>query len=223
MTNTDDFYRLISDHQTKHAALDSDYSIKKQKLERFKGSRGYDEDLDAIKREYQKQVKSLAARDKEALKQIVDRMREVNSRRPEPAPTADETSMLQMLRMRDPKSITSDELTRLANSLQTDAARGVLRDFAKINHIFYHQEPKQSTNVSIAATDEKIRFLYAQACELFDDSAQPAARLWAERQAKRYGNKYDVDDLPRRPQITEKREAFGMSTEQLAAFCEAVD
>lgn len=133
----------------------SKYNEAMAKLEKFKGSAGYDEDAKRLEDARKEAVRGLQAEYAHKFDVIIDGMRESAKNRPMTAPTAEELNLLTALKMRE--QITSDELSAAAITLQNSpVALSILDEIAKKQDIHGFHCGTEST-ASILAKIDSLR------------------------------------------------------------------
>ena len=216
MTNTDRLYTAMRDFTNTRRENREIYLRKKKSLEGYKGSEGYQKDLDAAMK-IRKEADEVA---RVACQKIVDEaladMVKKNRSRGVTPPTDEMIRILTVARMMKKPSFPT--LDAIANSLGgnalalaalTDIGREAWKDDPAVIH---HME--FTRNYSAMATDEMgasaahdaIKALGKSCGEIMRGSgAKRAAELAASNHARIYGGKYDPDELNQEePYMTER-------------------
>lgn len=133
----------------------SKYNEGMAKLEKFKGSAGYDEDARRLEDARKDTVKNLQVEYARKFDNIIDGMCESAKNRPMIAPTAEELNLLTALKMRE--QITADELSAAAITLKNSpVALSILDEIAKKQDIHGFHCGTEST-ASILAKIDSLR------------------------------------------------------------------
>lgn len=133
----------------------SKYDEGMAKLEKFKGSAGYDEDAKRLEKIRKEAVSNLQTEYARRFDSIIEGMRESAKNRPMTAPTAEELNLLTALKMRE--QITADELSAAAITLQNSpVALSILDEIAKKQDIHGFHCGTEST-ASILAKIDSLR------------------------------------------------------------------
>ena len=133
----------------------SKYNEAMAKLEKFKGSAGYDEDAKRLEDARKEAVSILQAEYAHKFDVIIEGMRDSAKNRPMTAPTAEELNLLTALKMRE--QITADELSAAAITLQNSpVALSILDEIAKKQDIHGFHCGVEST-ASILAKIDSLR------------------------------------------------------------------
>lgn len=219
--NSDLFYSRAAEYQTKRKDIVDDYEKKLARLESYKGSKGYDDDVAKATKEKDAAIEALKSEYSGYFDIAINAMREANSGRGVTPPSADQLAILQALKLRD--SVSQKELDRAANSCKDNAMSiAVINEIAKKNGYIrgYHSE---SGELAVEAVDRTIDGLKSSLRDFMDYDTPRAARVARDHHAALYGADPNAQPLPKRKLFETKAEFYGMSGDDLTAFCNAVD
>lgn len=235
MTNTDRLYTAMRDFTNARRENREIYLRKKKQLESYKGSAGYEKDLDAAMK-IRKDADEVA---RVACKKVVDEalaaMDKVNSSRGVTPPSDEMIRILTVARMIKKPSMKT--LDAIANSLEGNAlALSALTDIAReaweddpsvIHHIeFTHNyRAMAAKGYDAEKTHDAIVSLGKTCGEIMRGSgAKRAAEIAAANHARMYGGKYDPDDLKQEEPYMTEREFYDRTISvDYDAFAKAVN
>lgn len=234
MSNTNRLYTAMRDFTNTRRENREIYLQKKQSLERFRGSAGYQKDLDAAMK-IRKDADEVArvACQKIVDETLADMVKKNNSRIL--TPPSDETirilTVAQMIKK--PTKPTLDAIARsvggnpLALAALTDIAREAWKDDPNVlNHMEFTRNYNAMATVELGASvaHDAIRSLGKSCSEIMRSSAERAAELAASIHSKHFGGTYDPDDLPQEAPFTSEQDFFERTLSvDFALFSKAVN
>lgn len=190
----------------------SKYNEGMAKLEKFKGSAGYDEGAKRLENERKEAVKKLQAEYSHSFDSIIDGMRESAKNRPMTAPTVEELNLLTALKMRE--EITADELSAAAITLQNSpVALSVLDEIAKKQDIHGFHCGVEST-ASILAKIDSLQ----EAAKRIVTLEKPDSRREQIARANIHNPEYSIDAL-----YSFQYDRDFLSTNDCMAYCAGVE
>ena len=217
MTNTDRVYTAMRDFTDARRANRTEFLQKQKKLEQYKGSPYYSDELKAARKA--REDADAAARDicKKAVNEALQDMQRVNSKRGVTAPTDEQVRILKVLRMM--KKPSKSTLDAAANSMSGNAL--ALAALSEIAHEAYANEPaaldRLTTNYNSRATKElgaesalqAIKELAKTCGEIMNGSgANRKAVMGKEFNARIHGLDYDPDSLPQEEPYKTERDFY---------------
>lgn len=129
MARTRDYFQTAMSFRESLKAINADHKKKLDRLEAYKGSRGYNDDVAKAEKERKEKIAALQSEYRTKFDSILRGMRETALSRPMAAPSQEQLNLLSALRMR--KKVSSDELRQAARTLESSPlALSVLDDIA---------------------------------------------------------------------------------------------
>lgn len=116
ITNTELYYAKMKEFQDKRAELTEAHDKKVKSLERFKGSKGYEEDLKKENDRFEAEMTALRDEYRPGLLTVIGGMMDAIGRRSVSAPTNDQVNLLNVLKMK--KRVTLEECQRTAEAVK---------------------------------------------------------------------------------------------------------
>lgn len=116
ITNTELYYAKMKAFQDKRAELTEAHDKKVKSLERFKGSKGYEEDLKKENERFEAELTALRDEYRPGLLTVIGGMMDAIGRRSVSAPTNDQVNLLNVLKMK--KRVTLEECQRTAEAVK---------------------------------------------------------------------------------------------------------
>lgn len=116
ITNTELYYAKMKEFQDKRAELTEAHDKKVKSLERFKGSKGYEEDLKKENDRFEAELTALRDEYRPGLLTVIGGMMDAIGRRSVSAPTNDQVNLLNVLKMK--KRVTLEECQRTAEAVK---------------------------------------------------------------------------------------------------------
>lgn len=222
ITNTELYYTKMKAFQDKRVELTEAHDKKVTALERFKGSKGYDEEMKKENERFEAEMTALRDEYRPGLQTVFGGMMDAIGRRSVSAPTSDQVNLLNVLKMK--KKVTLEECQRTAEAVKNNPiAVSVVTEIAHdhgIMHSFDHLCPEMSSqrasDIVTGLKSETEDFL------LYDTTR-------ASRLAKRYHEEHygaTEGGLSKRRIFTDQAEFFheiGLEGETLSQFREIVD
>ena len=222
ITNTELYYTKMKGFQDKRAELTEAHEAKMKKLEPFKGSKAYDEELKKENELFGAEMTALQEKYRPELQTVFGGMIDAIGRRSVSAPTTDQVNLLNVLKMK--KKVTLEECQRTAEavknnpiavSLVTEIAHdhGIMQGF---DHLCPEMSSQRASDIVTSLKTETEDFLQ------FDTTR-------ASRLAKRYHDVHYGETeggLKKRRLFTNQDEFFrsiGLEGETLRQFSEIVD
>ncbi len=160
------YFNDITKYRKGMRAIQAEADEALKRLEQYKGSAGYQKDAEAVEEKRLTAVKALQAEVLSSVSETIDGMRKKAKARQIQPPTAEQESILRLLKMR--KTITRNELDQAANSLQDcPLALSVLREIAQDHEIlgFHNSGGRASTEEILSSIDALERFARTS-CEM---------------------------------------------------------
>lgn len=147
ITNTELYYAKMKEFQDKRAELTEAHDKKVKSLERFKGSKGYEEDLKKENDRFEAEMTALRDEYRPGLLTVIGGMMDAIGKRSVSAPTNDQVNLLNVLKMK--KKVTLEECQRTAEAVKDNPiAVSVVTEIAHdhgIMHSFDHLCPEMSS------------------------------------------------------------------------------
>lgn len=145
--NTELFYVKAKAFQDKREEIESNYEKGLKALDRFKGSKGYEEELTKLKEKHEADLTALRDEYRPTFLTIFGGMLDAIGRRSVSAPTNDQINLLNVLKMK--KKVTLEECQRTAEAVKDNPiAVSVVTEIAHdhgIMHSFDHLCPEMSS------------------------------------------------------------------------------
>ena len=116
ITNTELYYAKMKEFQDKRAELTEAHDKKVKSLERFKGSKGYEEDLKEENERFEAELTALRDEYRPGLLTVIGGMMDAIGKRSVSAPTNDQVNLLNVLKMK--KKVTLEECQRTAEAVK---------------------------------------------------------------------------------------------------------
>lgn len=116
ITNTELYYAKMKEFQDKRAELTEAHDKKVKSLERFKGSKGYEEDLKKENERFEAELTALRDEYRPGLLTVIGGMMDAIGKRSVSAPTNDQVNLLNVLKMK--KKVTLEECQRTAEAVK---------------------------------------------------------------------------------------------------------
>lgn len=217
MTNTDYLYQAIKTFTDTRRDNRRIYLERKKQLDAYKGSQGYNNDLEAAMEKRKAADAEARKKCEETVNAALNLMAAVNGKRKLSAPTTEMVNILTVARML--KQPTKPTLDAIANSLDGNAlALAALTDIAKEA---WKDDPNRlaqfTRNYSAQATAElgaedthlAIKALGSRCAAIMNSTGANRARELGADLAKRiHGQVYDPDELPQEEPYTSERDFY---------------
>ena len=213
MTNTDRLYTAMRDFTNTRRENREEYLRKKKSLEAYKGSAGYEKDLNAARKVREDKDAAARAICKKDVDAALQAMQKANNKRGLAAPTEEHVRILQVAQML--KKPTKSTLDAIANSLGGNAlALAALTDIAHeawagdanaLERYTMNYNAQATEEMSTQSAEDAIRSLAKTCGQIMNGSgANRVAEMGKAHNERIYGAHYDPDDLPQeKPYMTE--------------------
>ena len=222
ITNTELYYTKMKAFQDKRAELTEAHDKKVKGLERFKGSKGYDEDLKKENDRFEAELKALRDEYRPGLQTVFGGMMDAIGKRSVSAPTNDQVNLLNVLKMK--KKVTLEECQRTAEAVKDNPiAVSVVTEIAHdhgIMHSFDHLCPEMSSQ----RASEIVTGMKNSLEDFLQYDTTRASRLAKEYHDTHYGA--TEGGLTKRRLFTDQADFYreeGFDPETLRQFSEIVD
>lgn len=219
MKNTEQFYNHVTGFIDEVAEAVTQYNSTVKRLEPYKGSSGYDQQLKEAQAVRDAAVRSIRGTYWSAFQKVTANMREAVRNRPIVAPTAEQAALLSVLQMR--QTMSRDELERASKHLAgCSMALAVLDDLAE-----KHKAKGEPFNTELSADQllDKINGLEQAAIRLIREDVKAADRRNPESAKDcvgEYGRFWWVPQPGADGSVTSGD--FQPNTAAITAFCEAI-
>lgn len=223
ITNTDLLYVKAKQFQDKRAEIIEKYEEDLRSFERFKGSKGYDEDTKKLTEKYEKELSALIDEYRPGFLIALGGMMDAIGKRTVSAPTTDQVNLLNLLKLK--KKVTLEECQRIAEAVKDNPiAVSVVTEIAHDHGIlqgFSHLCPEMSSQTA----SDIVTGMRDGIEDFLQYDTTRASRLANQY----YENHYGSADRPltKRRLFTDKedfyREEMGLDRESLKRFSEIVD
>lgn len=223
ITNTDLFYTKAKQFQDRRTEIVEEYENKARMLEKFKGSAGYDMEMQELTKAKNGKIKAIQEEYRPIFQAIFSGMMDAIGRRSMKAPTNEQVNLLNMLKMK--RRVTAEEVERVAAAVKDNPiAISVLQDIA-----VDHNLPGSLAGISDEMTSEKAATVVSEMLSGMEDylmyDTTRASRMAKEYHEAHYGE--SRAKLTKRALFSNKSECFyeftGMDSASLAQFSSIVD
>lgn len=223
MKNTEVFYTRAKQFQDKRQEMTEKYEKKLKDLERFKGSKGYEDDVKKLKDEHEAALEALRREYRESFRTIFSGMVDNIERRTISAPTTDQVNLLNTLKMK--KKVSEEECRRVAEAVKDNPiAVSIVTEIAHDRGIMRNYD-----DLCPEMSSERASRIVAGMREISEDflsyDTTRASRMVNEHRRELYGT--EIGELTKRTLFTSMegcyQEIAGLSGESLKHFSEAVD
>ena len=223
ITNTELYYTKMKAFQDKRAELTEAHDKKVKSLERFKGSKGYEEDLKKENDRFEAELKDLRDEYRPGLQTVFGGMMDAIGRRSVSAPTNDQVNLLNVLKMK--KKVTLEECQRTAEAVKDNPiAISVVTEIAH-DHGIMHSFDHLCSEMSSQRASEIVTGMKNSLEDFLQYDTTRASRLAKEYHDTHYGE--TEGGLTKRRLFTDQkdfyREEMGFSPEEFSQFSEIVD
>jgi len=222
MKNSEKYFNGVTGFIEDMAEINSKYEKAVKRLEPFKGSEGYNQEMQAVQAQRESDVRQMREIYLKQFRETAEKMREAVNCRPLVPPTPEQAALLNVLQMR--QSLSRDELERAAQQMGgCSAALAVLDDLAQ-----KHKVPGVRFNWDATADDlrGKIDTLERAALKLIQEGADAAKRRVPKDVTscmERYGCFQQVSRKGASVYGGITNCDMEMDTQTITAFCEAVN
>lgn len=222
MKNSTKYFETVSDYIQGMKGIRTQHDADRQGLERYKGSEGYEREIQAAEAKRDNAVSALRDSFWKSIQETTGSMREAAKNRPLVPPTPEQAALLNVLQMR--KSVSRDELDRAARQLEgcpvALAALADLADKHKILGFRYEGE------WALADILDKIDTLERTALELLQKGLNASAQRIPKDVAYCMSSYGIFNQVPREGADTSggvRSEDLVPPTKEISYFCAAVD
>ena len=228
MTNSETFYTLAHEFQTKRGEITSAYDSRMKAIETTKGSEYYLTESKAATEKRDSSLKALKKDYSSKFNAVLRAMSEANNRRTVAAPTADELAIVQALKLRD--SVTVEELERAAAAVcHSELCLAALQEISHKMGFFGHNYLARLDlgGMSVTTVNRHIDALAKETRDYLEYDTKKSARLAADFYTAHYGTSENEPPIAKRKLFESKSGCFaeliGLDGADLSAFCAAVD
>lgn len=159
------YYNSIKKFRTQMRAIQADAEKELERLEPYKGSAGYEKDAAAIEEKRIAAVTAVQAETLNDIRSTIDGMRKKAKSVPILPPTAEQESILRLLKMR--KSLTRDELDQAAHLLEgCPLALSVLREIAQDAGFMGYRGTDKASTEDILRSIASLEDFAAKTCKM---------------------------------------------------------
>lgn len=224
ITNTEIFFVRAKQFQDKRAEIMDEYEHGVETVEKFRGSRGFDEELKRLQEKRDADLTELQEKYRSSFWTIFGGMMDAIGRRSMTAPTNAQLNLLQTLKLK--KKVTLEECQRIAEAVKDNPlALGVVTEIARDNNLHVSFEDLCPEMSSERASQIVTNMKNSTEDFLLYDTTK-ASRLAKTYHENHYGDSTG-SRLPKRKFFENKEGCFlmlaGLDREELAKFSKAVD
>ena len=221
--NTELLYTKMKQFQDKRVEIVDAHEKKLKSLERYKGSKGYEEELKKENEKYEKDLTALRDEYRPSFHTIFGGMTEAIGRRSISAPTADQINLLNVLKMK--RKVTLEECQRTAEAVKDNPiAVSVVTEIAH-DHGIMHSFDSLCPEMSSQRASDIVTGMKNTLEDYLQYDTTRASRLAKEYHDTHYGE--TEGGLTKRRLFTDQndfyREEMGFSPEEFSQFSEIVD
>lgn len=172
MKNSEQYFKTVTGFIEGAKEVSAEYNKIVQRMESFKGSEGYDREIQAAEAKRDNAVSALRDSFRKSIQETTGLMREAAKNRPLVPPTPEQAALLNVLQMR--KTVSRDELDRAARQLEgCPVALAALADLADKHKILgFRYEGERA----LADILDKIDTLERTALDLLREGLNFSAR-----------------------------------------------
>jgi hypothetical protein len=213
----------MKEYQDKRERLVKNYENGVRDLERFKGSRGYNEDLKKLTDKFEDDRKKLIEEYAPGINASLGGMLDAIGKRTVEAPTTEQVNLLNVLKMK--RRVTLEELQRVAETVKGNPiALSLVTEIAQ-DHGIIHSFEDLNPEMSSSAASEIVQTLKDSVGDFLNYDTSKAARLAKDYHERFYGA--TDQELPKRETFEDKEGCFrqlcGLEGDSLKVFCEIAD
>ena len=220
--NTELYYTKMKAFQDKREELTEAHDKKVKSLERFKGSKGYEDELNEENEKYEADLKSLRDEYRPGLQAVFGGMMDAIGRRSVSAPTSDQVNLLNVLKMK--KKVTLEECQRTAEAVKDHPiAVSVVTEIAH-DHGIVQSFDSLCPEMSSQRASEIVTSMKNGLEDFLRYDTTRASRLAHEYHERHYGA--SDEHLTKRRLFTDQADFYreeGFDPETLKQFSEIVD
>lgn len=223
ITNTEAFYTKAKEYQDLRAKMVSDYESKVEKLKKYEGSQGYEDDLEKVRSEHKEALTALQSEYRKSLQTILKGMSEAIGRRKVNPPSNEQLNLIHLLKMRE--NVTQEELDRVAEMVKDNGiAMGIVEEIAHANGIMKNYQ-SMCTEMSSSYAQEVVKGISNGLEDWILYDTGRGGRRANQYFNQRYGT--PERELPKRPVFEDMDGCFyelaGLNHDSLQLFSEAVN
>ena len=223
ISNTDYLFLKAKRFQDERAESTERFEADLQKMERFKGSKGYDEDIKRRRGEYESEQKALIEEYRQGLFPILGYMMDAIGKRSVSAPTSEQVNLLSVLKMK--KKISLEECQRVAEAVKENPiCISVLNEIAH-EHGYLQSFDHLCSEMSSQRASEFVMMMKNALEDFLQYDTTKTSRATNAFHEAHYGA--SGRGLTKRPLFENKegcfKELFGMEKETLNLFSDVVD
>ena len=221
--NSDLFYVKAKQYQEKRQEIVDEYEVRLKALERFKGSKGYEDELKKLKEAHEADLTTLQSEYRTTFLTIFGGMMDAIGKRSVSAPTTDQINLLNVLKMK--KKVTLEDCQRTAEAVKDNPiAISVVTEIAQDHGIMISFDGLCPEMSSQKASDIVTGMRENIEDWLLYDTTK------ASRMAKRYHEEHygaSDTDLTKRTPFEDKtgcfRDLVGLEGDSVRQFTDIVD
>lgn len=223
ISNTELLYTKARAFQDKRTEIIGIYEAALQKLERFKGSQGYEDDVKGLQEKRDKDLTALIEEYRPGFQVVFGGMMDAIGRRSVKAPTNDQINLLNVLKMK--RKVTEEELRRTAEAVKDNPiAVSVVTEIAH-DHGIMRNYDNLCPEMSSQAASDIVTGMKRGLEDFLQYDTTRASRLAKQYYEERYGA--TDNSLTKRRLFNDKTEFYkneiGLEGESLRQFSEIVD
>lgn len=223
ISNTELYYQNAKRFQDERRELSESYEKRMKDLDRFKGSKGYETEVEKLNKRYDDVLTALQDKYRPEFNVIFRGMVEAIGRRTVKAPTTDQVNLLNVLKMK--RKVTLEDCQRTAESVKDNPiAVSIVSEIAHdhgIMHSFNHLCPEMSSQKA----SDLVTSIKNQTEDFLQHDTTKASRVAYKYYQSIYGE--PTVNLTKRPLFTDKescyREVTGLDGDTLIQFSKVVD
>lgn len=222
--NTELLYVKMKNFQDKRVKIVETYEKGVKSLERFKGSKGYEEDLKKLAEKCEADLKALREEYRPSLLTVIGGMMDAIGRRSISAPTEGQINLLNVLKMK--RKVTLEECQRVAESVRDNAiAVSVVTEIAH-DHGIMQSFDDLCPEMSSKKAAEIVTGIKNGLDDYLQFDTTKASRIARDYYENTYGGAINTP-LPKRLLFSDQAEFYrkeiGLEGESLRQFSEIVD
>ncbi len=228
MKNTERLFEKAMAFQNERAKIVEEYESRMKALSSAQGSLYYEEESEKAEKKRDAAMEKLKKGFYLSMEVILTDMNKANNSRTFEAPTDEEMTVINALKMRE--TLTDAEITTAANTLKTPLALSILRELARKSGYKKHIASETDAELTIDAVSELIKSLSRSLSDFAEFDTTKASRIAKEYKERKYGLLPEEDNtpLPKRKPFNDIDGLFDevcpyLSQESRTAFIKAVD
>lgn len=222
ISNSDLLFNRALDFQKKRKEMKDSLKASVKKLEKYRGSEGYQVEVEKLNRQYESNIAELQAEYRKTFAAILDGMSDAIGSKPAKAPTSEQLNLINMLRLK--KKPTKSDCERVANScIDNPMALSIITEIAAENgiHRNYTRLCPEMDNTRAAQIVDNLK-----------DGIEDFVKYDSSRASRAAQQYYRINqgietELVERRMFNDKEGCFSalcaLDREDLSAFCEVAD